>query len=135
MVTMNLDNLVLNLQARLTAKQEQFAMSGNRAAMPPAILSPDWRQSSPGSDTETDTATCIAGTATALPVKRVKRAERIPSRSGLYVVSSRVRTPQHREFHQCHGHDYQSYVRCEVQPGGSVASPVGTPGKRGEHRS
>jgi hypothetical protein len=50
MATMNLDNLVINLQARQTAKQGRIAVSEHRVLpMPPAVMSPVWRHPSPSS--------------------------------------------------------------------------------------
>ncbi len=127
MATINLDNLVNNLQAGNTAKQGRLAASGYLAGVrvPTAILSHPWRPMSPGSHTEPEPmtrSTMSVSTLTALTVKRAGRSA--ASRSGIPATSRTSAAPS-TVFPTSARHDCQSNVCRGIRLDGLTGSNPG----------
>ena len=127
MATINLDNLVKNLQAGNTAKQGRIAASGYLAGMriPTAVLSHPWRLVSPGSHAEPEPmprSTMSVSTLTALTVKRAGRSA--ASRSGS-PASSRTSAAPFTVFPTSARHDCLSDVCRETRPDGLTGRQPG----------
>jgi hypothetical protein len=127
MATINLDNLVSNLQDRATAKQGRIAASGNLAGMrvPLAALSHAWRPMSPGSHTERDPMSRPTPSATTLTGVAVKRAGRsAASRSG-FPATSRTSSALFTVLPTNVRHDCLSNVCREPRPNGLAGHQPG----------
>jgi hypothetical protein len=102
-----LDMNVKTLPTRNAGKQDRIAASGSMAGMriPPAVLSPEWRLVSPGSQRLPEPTSRPTVRVTALTAVAVKRAGQLAaSRSGS-LASSRTDSRPFNAFHQHDIHD------------------------------
>jgi hypothetical protein len=129
----NLDMNVKSLQIRNAVKQDRIAASGSLAGMriPPAVLSPEWRLVSPGSQPEMEAPSQPIVGVTTLTAVAVKRAGQLAaSRSGFLASCRAASRPFHafqlNDIHDCLSDGCRGTQRDGLtgyQPGYTTARP------------